>query len=221
MYLGLHGPLDTQYKFLTLACYCLGIFGGFAFADLYRKRPYICWLVVTIFLWPTTYDVYQKINDFHPKTKLDFIEKGVNLVLDSSEHTFYEWILKNTNKEDIFVDSTLQIPILGQRRLYIGWDKDQIEFGYGMSAKTILQDLNGYDIKSLQHRWNLVQLLFDENFSVKKETAQKIIRSMPKCQIYFVTRDASRRDRFLNSGIFNEVFRGGYSSIFIFSNSIE
>jgi hypothetical protein len=221
MFLCLQGPGGTQYKFLALACYCLGIFGGFAFADLYRKRPYICWFVAAIFLWPTSYDVYHKTNGFHPKTKFDFIEEGVNLVLGSSEHEFYEWILKNTNKKDIFVDSTLQIPILGQRRLYIGWDKDQWESGYSMSAKRILQVANGYDVKSLQNRWTLVQLLFDENSSVKKETAQEIIKSMPKCQIYFVTRDISRRDRFLNSDIFNEVFRGGDSSVFVFSNGIE
>jgi hypothetical protein len=178
-------------------------------------------LVVTIFLWPTSYDVYQKISNFPSETRSDFIEKGVNLVSDSSEHTFYEWILRNTNKEDIFVDSTLQIPILGQRRLFIGWDKDQIELGYSMSAKTILQDVNGYDSNSLKNRWNIVQLLFEGKVAPKKETVREIIRLMPTCQIYFVTRDASQRDRFLNSGIFNEVFRGDHSSIFVFSNSIE
>jgi hypothetical protein len=85
-----------------------------------------------------------------------------------------------------------------------------------MSPKCILKIVNGYDVKQLERRWDFVQMLFDENLSIKKEMVKVVVESMPNCEIYFVARNAFQRDRFVNSSIFDEVFNNGGISVFIF-----
>jgi hypothetical protein len=218
MYLGLHACLGNEYKFLALACFCIGIPGGFAFAELYRKKPYLCVILLGLFLLPTTLDVKQKLTGFHSDTQTAFTERGVDLVSRSSDHAFYEWVRKYTNKEDVFVDSNLEIPILGQRRLYIGWNHGEWEPGYVFPPKVILCELNGYDFLELQDRWNFVQMLFDKNAPLNKEMIKKAVGSLPGSKMYFVARNTVQRDRFLKVGIFSEVFSGGAISVFVFKS---
>jgi hypothetical protein len=42
MYCGLKAPLQTEYKYLALACYGTGILSGVCFAEMYKKNRLIC-----------------------------------------------------------------------------------------------------------------------------------------------------------------------------------
>jgi hypothetical protein len=170
---------------------------------------------LSFFLLPTSYDFYEKLTNFHPHSNIVYSENGVNLISQNSDSKLYEWILTTTDKKDIFIDSTLQIPVLGQRQLYIGVDQGVGQPGYSMAAETILKDVNGYDTEKLNFRWNLIHELFDINNPLSKDVVQKIVDSQTEGKIYLVSRNLKQREKFMSSALVREVFRNGDISAFL------
>ncbi|MBW8017470.1 MAG: hypothetical protein FVQ82_14925 [Planctomycetes bacterium] len=166
MYSFVHILAFAEYKFLILAAFFVGIFGGIAFYTLQSRMPRIAVLfILALFLWPSADHIVIKLKRLSNKPLLNvlfgagFLEKGTDLfVTDSEENEMYDWIKGNTGIDRVFVDSTMKLPIYAKRRLLIG-PGGKAEAGYSMHMDLIKQR-NGYDDKEYNKRKAIIQNIY-------------------------------------------------------------
>jgi hypothetical protein len=145
-------PLWSQYKFLLLGIFALGIVGGIALRTLHECSWPMAFAVVTLLLLPFGLDCVHKARDWEgtPRT---FRESGTVLLhTEAAQDSLYHWIRTATDPRAVFVDSDLGLPAYGQRALYVALppQEEMKELatqggdGYALDLRIILKDIDGY-----------------------------------------------------------------------------
>ncbi|MFN8091127.1 MAG: hypothetical protein U0599_02650 [Vicinamibacteria bacterium] len=149
-------PLWSQYKFLLLGEFALGIVGGVALRALYARSWPVALAVLSLFLLPFGLDCVHKARDWSvaPRT---YREAGMALEHeDPARRELDRWMRTATHPRAVFVDTDLGVPVYGQRSLYVAMPKQEhlvtIEEqagvptpgdGYTLDPRIFLKDVDG------------------------------------------------------------------------------
>jgi hypothetical protein len=162
-YFAIHLPLDNEYKLLLLSSMTLGILAGPAFSlMLERYQRALVFILIALFLIPTFRVVHLRTARGRsiPGT---YVERGIDLIsTDEEDNEFYGWIRANTDPASVFIDSEMEVPVLGQRQILIpfaGRGRDQ-QKGYGM-INVILRSQSGYASAMLERRQAVARKIYE------------------------------------------------------------
>jgi hypothetical protein len=147
----LQAPLWSQYKFLLLGIFALGIVGGIGFRTLRARAWPGAFVVLTAFLLPFALDCLHKANDWKD-TSVAFRESGITLDhADPAQRQLDTWMRSGTDRRAVFIDTDLGVPVYGQRALYVALpQQEQVKAlstrggdGYALDPRVILKVVDG------------------------------------------------------------------------------
>ena len=160
-------PLWSQYKFLLLGVFALGIVGGIGFRTLQQRSWPVALAVLTLFLLPFGLDCVHKATDWKDAPSV-FRESGRNLNhVDPAQGELYEWARTQTDPRAVFVDTDLGLPVFGQRALYVAIPPQkelkplatQGGDGYALDLRIILKTIDGYSEDLVDRRLEVAERL--------------------------------------------------------------
>ena len=136
------------------------------------------------------------------------------LVKDAEEAELYRWINQNTSINQLFVDTTLKLPIYAQRRLLIGLEKPdkKIEAGYGIPMVTVALR-NGYDMNEYNFRTQIVRNLYGFEQTLDKCKVQEFLA---RNDVMIIARKESSVPEFKMEGL-DELFKSSNGKYLIYS----
>jgi hypothetical protein len=212
LFAGLSAPLWSQYKFLLLGTYALGIIGGVAFRVLYVRTWPVALLVFSAFLLSFGLDCVHKATAWR-KVAEPYCESGVSLDhADPAEAELYRWIRSRTPPGSVFVDSKLSVPVFGQRSLFVAMPatKNLKAYtttpgdGYTLDLRIILRVVDGYPETLVTERQRIAARLLSGRLPTAAELAA-LRAAGPKT--YLITRTPSLGSRIARLGSFPMAFR--------------
>lgn len=205
VYLAIHLPFDNEYKLLLISMVMLGMLGGLAFDAMLERyrRPAVLALVI-VFIIPALRVTWLRAVRGR-KVPSTYVERGMNTEpVDSEEAEFYRWIRTDTAANSVFIDSGLEIPVLGRRRLFIpppGRGR-QHQKGFGM-IRIILTAQSGYDAELIDSRISIVDRLYDTSERLRPRDIAEL-RALG-ADVYAIARDTETAGDLENTG-FLQVF---------------
>ncbi len=161
-YLSIHLTFNNEYKFLLLSSTTLGILGG-PILCCFQKRfgRLAAFFILMLFLLPTFRILWLRssVGQRVPNT---FFEEGMVLKTRSGEQDLYDWIRNQTPLDAIFIDTELEIPVLGQRQILIPYSATERKQrkGYG-NIKMILISQSGYSREEIERRIRIASSLYE------------------------------------------------------------
>jgi hypothetical protein len=223
-YVCMHMSYNNEYKALLLSEITLGILGGIALSNMKQWcNKFIVFIVLIACMFPTFDIINQKLSRFD-LVPVMFAEKGKALCAkDTEEDELYEWIRKKTNVDDVFFDTTPNIPVFAQRQLFIatdtvvkGTDETGQQFqiynpGYNYGIRNHLEKTCGYDPVWVRNRYDILKKIYNPNQELTQEQTEELFSSNNR--VYIVVRKAMFPEPFKNV-LFDKVFqssRGDFS----------
>ena len=224
-------PLETECKYFKLSTVTLGIVGGIAFYAMnqgYKKL--VVFILLLLFLAPLYRHVQWKLRfqKKAPHVSHLYVEKGRCLYTkNSEENELYHWIRNHTDKNSIFIDSELTIPVLAQRQLFIGMDREAPfrpapmgmkgiwggQPGYGWTIDAFLRLMNGYDPDLIDRRQALVKGIYDINQKLTNKEMKAFFNTHKN--MYVVVRTKELEDKF-NQEKFDQIFRSSKGHFLVY-----
>ncbi|MHC4457022.1 MAG: hypothetical protein ACYS0I_08005 [Planctomycetota bacterium] len=212
-------PFASEYKFLVLSVVTLGILGGISFGAMRQRwNKSIIFILLLIFMFPAFSNIYTKLRHYE-NLPSRYVEKGKYLYSkNTEENQLYEWIRKETNTDDVFIDSEVILPILAQRPLFVAWNKKGkrpatiLYPGYGFIWRFV-QLVWGYDIDLVVSRNNIVNTIYRSNRELTSKQKEELLASGTNA--YLIVRKAFLRKPFAREG-FNEVFRSSKGNFLVY-----
>jgi hypothetical protein len=205
VYLAIHLPFDNEYKLLLISMVMLGMLGGLAFDSMLdRCRKPVVLILIILFVIPALRVTWLRTTRGR-KIPSTHVERGIDIEsLDEDDNELYRWIRSRTPPNSIFIDSNLDLPVLGQRQLYIppktrGREQQK---GYGM-IKIILQSQSGYGHDLISGRTAVVERIYDTAKPLREQDLAPL--SEIAASLYVIARDKPTADRLDRAG-FREVF---------------
>lgn len=224
-------PMETEIKYFMLSTGTLGIVGGIAFQAMNRgfMKP-VVFILVLFFLAPLYRHVKWKARLLNkaPHVSTVYVEKEKYLYTkNAEENELYEWIRNHTDKNSIFIDSALTIPVLAQRQLFIGMDNEvplgrapigmsgiySGEPGYGSTIDSYLRLINGYDPDLIDTRQAHVKRIYAANRKGTDTEMKKFFNAHKN--MYVVVRTKALEDKFKGEN-FDQVFRSSQGNFLVF-----
>jgi hypothetical protein len=189
VYLAIHLPFNNEYKLLLISMVMLGLLGGLAFDSMLERyrRPAVLALAI-LFIIPALRVTWLRAVRGR-KVPSTYVERGMNTdPVDSEEAELYRWIRTNTVTNSIFIDSGLEVPVLGRRRLFIpapGRGR-QHQKGFGM-IRIILTAQSGYDAELIDRRIKIVDRLYDTYKRLRPQDVEEL--HALGADVYAISRD--------------------------------
>lgn len=229
-YVFINLPLGVEYKYLVLSTVSLGIVGGIAFSAMNQgfKKPLVL-ILLLLFLIPLYRNVKWKSQFLKKVTNVSdlYHEKGRYIYAKNSEEDeLYQWIRDHTDKNSIFIDSELTIPVLAQRQLFIGMDREDPlgptpkgmkgiygPPGYGLTIDTFLRDDFGYDPHLLDKRQAIVKSIYDVHRTLTDRELKEFFDTNKN--IYVVVRTKAIEDKFKQAR-FDQFFRSSKGHFIVY-----
>ncbi|MEN6308505.1 MAG: hypothetical protein ABFD91_12190, partial [Anaerohalosphaeraceae bacterium] len=193
-YLFIHVPGTVEYKLLLLGGICCGIIGGMALYFLGEQKRWLAAGLFILFACPGFGHIYRfgfKYGDHPLKYGLSTVpvyEKGCDLhVSEPEEQQMYDWIKASTPRSSKFLDTSLDIPVLAKRQLFIGLDRTdgKTESGYSISMKGFWIR-NGYDLKAGEFRTAIARNFYGYEDTLSR---QNVLECLKQNDIFVVVRD--------------------------------
>ena len=205
VYLAIHLPFENEYKLLLISMVMLGLLGGLAFDSMLERcpKPAVLALVI-LFIIPALRVTWLRAvrGEKVPST---YVERGMNTEpVDSEEAELYRWIRTNTATNSTFIDSGLEIPVLGRRQLFIpssGKGRERWK-GFGM-IRIILTAQSGYDAGLIDRRTEIVSRLYDTPGGLRAQEVAEL-RALGG-DVYAIAREGKTAGALESSG-FLQVF---------------
>jgi hypothetical protein len=223
-------PLETEVKYFMLSTVTLGIVGGIAFYAMSRRfYKLMVFFLVIMFLLPLAIRVQAKLR-FHKDVPPVFDlygERGRYLYsIRTEENELYEWIRNKTNKDSVFIDLKLTIPVLAQRRLFVGVDRAGPmssvpigmkgiyggEPGYSWKIDTFLRHMNCYDPDLIDRRQALVKRIYNPKGLITDREIEELQNTF--INVYVIDRTQALPSD-LNREKFNQVFRSSQGQFLV------
>jgi len=217
-YIFIHLPFASEYKFLILSVLTLGILGGVSLGALKQRwNKSIVFILLLLFMFPAFSNIYTKLR--HYEHLYRYVEKGKYIYSkNTEENELYEWIRKETNTDDVFIDSEVMLPVLAQRPLFVAFDKKvkgrttRLYPGYGFIWKFV-RLVWGYDIDLVRKRNNIVYIIYSSNRSLTSKQKDELFAS--GSNVYVIVRRAIIKLAF-NRQEFVEVFRSSQGNFLVY-----
>lgn len=223
-------PLGAESTYFILSTVVLGIVGGIAFHAMKQRLNKAVVLVIVLFFFvPLVLGMQEKLsfqNDDLPVLERYGEKESYLYSTRSEENELYEWIKSNTDKESTFIDVTLDIPVLAQRRLFIGMDraapmssgpigmKDIYagEPGYRWKIDTFLRQMNCYDPSLIDIRQALVKRIYNPKAFITDTEIEELQNTF--INVYVVDRTQALAGN-MNREKFNQVFRSSQGQFLV------
>lgn len=219
-FISIHIIDSAEYKAMGLAGICLGILGGGALGIIARKQKLITVILLFIFFIPSAvhYQRFMFRIGGHPlKSAIEvptILEKDTEIyVTNTEEAELYDWIKQYTSEDQLFIDTTLKLPIFAQRRLLVGVDREQghFELGYSIPIE-MLRARNGYNEQDYESRKQTVRTIYGFENTLARQTA---LDYLIKKDVLILLRKESVNESFSEEGLV-ELFRSSNGSYVIF-----
>ncbi|RKY09568.1 MAG: hypothetical protein DRP66_01925 [Planctomycetota bacterium] len=206
-YISLHFPAGNEYKYLGQAMVLLGILGGITLSFYCNtKSKYVILLLMLIptgiSLRDTKYKLRKKYSEF------PYRETGKRMLMAGEEGELYEWLLKNTPKDTMVIDTELTVPVLAQRSLFIAEDKKidgkiQRHPGFSFLIESLFTDGSGYGADLLSCRYRIRNKIYDPQIKMNDEELVDFFQTHKN--VVIVIRDRQLINKF-SDGDFDLVF---------------
>ncbi|MGC1246381.1 MAG: hypothetical protein WA865_09240 [Spirulinaceae cyanobacterium] len=221
IFLTITPPHHNEYKYLMASSLTWGIVASIAMESLYQENRFICFLLVMILLLPISDDWLRKLNFNNWQISEPYIEQGMYLLhKDKKENHLYEWISNKTQKDAIFLDNKLTIPVFGRRQLYIGLDNSLQEKssgfkdGWRMSIEELLS-IQKYSPRLLKRRKNLAKQIYTPlNSEISLETTNQLKETSKDKDVYVVARQPKISQKLAENKAFKQVFTNEETDIY-------
>jgi len=216
LFVVLHLPWHSEYKFLALAALGLGVLAGPGLGSL-CERSRFGYVLAWAFLLPIAAFVTQEVRALRGEPG-SVLEQGANLVLsDVREAALQRWIQDHTPATAVFVDRRLTIPVFGRRSLYVALDhsgsrdeRTRAHAGWGLHPTRILELLIGHPPAMVASRQSIAQALLSPEASPLSATTLRELRSaLPEAELFVVTRQAAAGRKFAGDPRWELAFRDG------------
>ena len=166
MYLLIFFPLHAEYKYLAMSEVPIALILAFLLQKLVERQKLLAAVLIFLLALPANWNVWGKIvQGFGTAADPALIEGNLIIHQEPAQRELYRWIRENTERDAVFVDTYLTVPPFAQRQLFVGLDtrRDSGDLkgrdGWSMTAKTILELVNGSDQKVLERRRHLAENL--------------------------------------------------------------
>ena len=214
-FLVLHLPWHSEYKFLALACLCLGVLAGPGLWALCQRSRF-GFVLAWAFLVPVAAFFTQEFRALRGEPG-SVLEQGPYLVTsDPREAELQSWIREHTQDRAVFVDTRLTIPVFGRRSLYVALDhagsrpeRIRAHAGWGLHPTRILELLIGHPPATIAARQAVANALLSADASPPSETVLAELRRLPDAEIFVVTRRAAEARKFEGDPRWQPVFASG------------
>jgi hypothetical protein len=207
VYLAIHLPLDNEYKLLLISMGMLGILGGLAFDSMLERygRSAVLVLIILFVLPALRVSWLRTIRGRDiPST---YVERGMIIEsLDRHDNELYRWIRIHTAPSSIFIDSGLEVPVLGQRQILIPPPAQgrQQQKGFGL-IKIILTAQSGYESDLVNGRTEIVDRIYGPSNRLRADDIETL-RTLA-VDVYAIARTAVTADKLEAAG-----FKGVFAS---------
>jgi hypothetical protein len=216
-------PLWSQYKFLLLAVFALGIVGGVAFRALHARSWPVALAVLSLFLLPFGLDCVHKARDWSAAPRV-YRDAGMALEHDDpARRELDRWMRTATHPRAVFVDTDLAVPVYGQRALYVAMPRREhlvpIEEqagvplpgdGYTLDPRIFIKDVDGYPAALVDRREEVAARLLSG-----QEYADDDVADVAACgpEAYLVLRPGSSGVDRARTGRFPVVFDNAAATV--------
>jgi hypothetical protein len=218
----LHAPQATQYKSRILASVALGVLCVGALRAVYDRRPMVCLLILSVLFIPLGSVVLLTTGtDWKPTDR--WLEKGWELVhADPAQQGLYDWILRETKRRDIFIDSYLTVPVFARRALYCAVDirREQIpgarpHDGFGFPPAVWFSEVFGYPKEQIDQRAVIVYAIYS---ATERPLAQGAFEALRKqaldVDLYVIARDPPTKAKLSADARFEWAFANDAATVF-------
>jgi len=217
-------PLNVEYKALILSTVTLGILGGISLSAMRQWcSKNVIFILLLLFIFPSFSNIYTKLRRFD-RLPVTYVEKGKYIYSKNpEENELYEWVRKETTKDDVFIDALPFLPVFAQRQLFVASDVSFIgeagQFrignpGYGFPFSIVLQTIYGCDPNLLESRKNIINSIYSLNRELTSEQIDQLSTSSLD-NIYVIIRKVIFQDTFNQQG-FDEVFRSSKNNYLVY-----
>ena len=226
LYVLLAVPLRSHYKFETMAAIPLGLLGGMALAECFRRRESLGFALLFFFLLPYASDLGLKLTSPWEVTD-PFVEKGTQLHLaDPAADLVHQWIAGHTPRDAYFFDTRLTLPVFARRSLFVGLEPDPASekdrgkrVGWNASITSELIEVNGYPEALVLERTTLAKTLLKGSRALSPDVLATLDRLSHLHPIFVVTRSEGQRRRIEHTGAFLERLHTETFSVFQYQNA--
>ncbi|MGV7223499.1 MAG: hypothetical protein ACQ9MH_18460 [Nitrospinales bacterium] len=211
---------SAEYKFLGLAGISIGILGGLAFEGIAQKKKWATLVLICLFILPSLDKYWRSIFRVrnHPimsATETPSVyENGTQLFVNNHEEAeLYHWIKENTSSDQLFIDTTLRLPIYAQRRLLTGVDQPDgnVEIGYSIYMDGFALR-NGYDEDEFNLRTKIVRNVYGWESTMNRK---KALEYLSQRSILIIVRKDNSTLPFQESGL-RKIFRSSNGKYLIY-----
>jgi hypothetical protein len=201
--------LANEYKYLMLACVPLGLFGGFALQAVRDRSGLVCFLLLAALLLPFGANWLGK---FVWDTCTPLVE-GVHLRhRDPARDELYRWIGERTERDALFLDSELTVPVFGRRQLYIGLG-DRFQEGWTVAPHDTLTALH-YPPRVVDARTRLARNFYLPAVpEIHESVVAELRRTSGGRDVYVVARERTARSKLERSPAFEAVFENDVAAV--------
>ena len=197
-YVLVHMPLENEYKFLMLSVLCLGILGGIGFSlalRRYSKAAVIAMLAV-----------FVMTGLMHAEWRLARGEDlgftyrmgDVDLYAEDAEaRALHQYIRDSTSTAGVFIDTEVDIPVFGRRRIFVPMKKTRgrRQAGYGQ-VDMILGFQSGYGLSTLDRRRQIADRIYHGQGTGIRDIREELLACGhgDRPEIYVVARSESHME---------------------------
>jgi hypothetical protein len=225
-YICMHMSYNNEYKALLLSEITLGILGGIALSNMKQWcNKFIVFIVLIACMFPIFDSIKIKLDHLGAMPIMFTENRKALCAKDTEEDELYQWIRSQTNVDDVFFDTTPNIPVFAQRQLFIaadtvvkGTDKTGQQFqiynpGYNYGIRSHLEKTCGYDPALVRNRYDILEKIYNPNQELTQEQTEQLFSSNNR--IFMIVRKAMFPKPFKNV-LFDKVFQSSKGNFSVY-----
>ena len=209
--LAISPPLANEYKFLIYASFALGLLAAPAVRALYVEQRVACFLLVACFLQPVA-GLWLSLGAWSTCDR-EIDERADLQRRDPGPRALYEWIRTRTERDAAILDTTLEVPVFGQRQLFVGGGE-----WYQPGWTTSPHDLyvaSSYPQRLVYERERLAEEIYAMTAEpVRATTLAELARATGRSDVFVVAREEITRRRMAATEGVEEVFANEVAAIY-------
>ena len=204
-------PLANEYKFLIYASFALGILAAPALHAIYVEHRAACFVIVACFLLPPT-------GNWLACGAWTACDRGVDERADlrrrdPGQDALYTWIRTRTDRDAAILDTTLEVPVFGQRQLFFGTG-DWYQPGWTTSPHD-LYAASRYPPELLSARERIVQEIYRPTADpVREDALAELARMTGTSEVFVVAREDPARRRLAATAGLEQVFANDAAAVY-------
>lgn len=201
LYLGVHVPYHSEYKFLLVASLTLGLLAGPLLDALSRRHAVVGAVALVLALLPAASHWLELLQGTFGDTRRVTSTEGVLRQTDGADDALNQWVRRETPPEAVFVDWDLSLPPFAHRRAFTLLDRPFVPhadpgslYGWTMGPSQFLHNLFGHGVDAIRRRYELTTMLLVPGTADPSNADLDELRALAGTPaVYVVVRDVRRQ----------------------------